>query len=295
MTENESSRKRASRYERAPNSSRMRLTERDKQVVKAVNDFRVMRQDQVQRLFFPSRNTAQVRLWLLWQHGYLRREFLPVIGGIQTSPVLYVPDRRGAELLRDEFGYDNQSLRWSRSQRFTHQFLEHTLGLAELRLAVTLSCQRHNFQLKTWMDEKALKADYDKVQVGKRLVAVLPDAYFVIVIPVGELHFFLEYDRGAEHLKFFKKKMAAYVSYYHSAKSEARYGTDKIRVLTVNEGGRTGVGRGRLANLKRVTEEVGGHQRFWFGSQADVASEDILSAAIWQVAGSANLTPLIAV
>ena len=87
--------------------------------------------------------------------------------------------------------------------------------------------------------------------------------------------------------------MAAYVAYYRSGRCRARYTTDKIRVLTVNEGDRTGVGRRRLSNLKRVTEEVGGRQRFWFANLADVDSEDILSAAIWQVAGSSKLTPLI--
>jgi hypothetical protein len=293
MTQEELTRKRASRYKRLTDPPRMRLTVRDKQVVKAVNDFRVMRQDQVRRLLFPSKNTAQVRLWLLWQHGYLKREFLPVIGGIQTSPILYVLDKRGVQLLRDEFDYNSQSLRWSRGQRLSQQFLEHTLGLSEIRLAVTLSCRKGHYQLETWRDEKALRADYDKVQLGRRLVAVLPDAYFVVRIPAGELHFFLEYDRGLESLKYFKGKMAAYVAYFRSGKCEARYGTDRIRVLTVNEGGRTGVGRRRLNNLRRVTEEVEGRHRFWFSSLADVASEDALSASIWRVAGNSRLTPLL--
>ena len=294
MAEDNLPRKRASRHKRLVHPPRIHLTERDGQVIKAVNDFRVMRQDQVQRLFFPSRNTAQARLWLLWQHRYLRREFLPVVGGIQTSPVLYVLDKRGAELLQDEFGYDSESLRSPRRQSLTHQFLDHTLGLSEIRLAVALSCRERNYELKTWLDENTLKANYDKVQVGQRLVAVLPDAYLVIGVPVGDLHFFLEYDRGAEHLRYFKRKMAAYVAYYRTGKCDARYGTNRIRVLTVNEGGRTGAGRKRLANLKRATEEVGGRRRFWFGSLLDVASEDLLSAPIWQVAGSADLTPLIA-
>ena len=293
MAEDNLPRKRASRHKRLVHPPRIHLTERDGQVIKAVNDFRVMRQDQVQRLFFPSRNTAQARLWLLWQHRYLRREFLPVVGGIQTSPVLYVLDKRGAELLQNEFGYDSESLRSPRRQSLTHQFLDHTLGLSEIRLAVARSCREHNCELKTWLDENTLKANYDKVQVGQRLVAVLPDAYFVIGVPVGDLHFFLEYDRGAEHLRYFKRKMAAYVAYYRTGKCDARYGTNRIRVLTVNEGGRTGAGRKRLANLKRVTEEVAGRRRFWFGSLADVASEDFLSASIWREAGSADLTSLI--
>lgn len=271
----------------------MRLTPRDKRVVKAVNDFRLMRQDQVQRLLFPSRNTAQVRLRKLWEHGFLRRQFLPVIGGIQTSPILYEIDKRGVELLRNEFGYDDNSLRYSRSKNISPQFIDHTLGLSEIRLAVELACRKQDLELKTWLDEKALKSDYDKVQVGRRLEAVLPDAYFVVGIPNGSLHFFLEYDRGPENLRFIKKKMAAYVAYFRSGKCERRYGTDRVRVLTVNEGGKSRAGRARLDNLKRVTEEVGGRGHFYFTRMVSVISDDVLLDPIWQVAGSPRLTSLI--
>jgi hypothetical protein len=82
-------------------------------------------------------------------------------------------------------------------------------------------------------------------------------------MPEGELHFFLEFDRGAENLKFFKRKMDAYLTYFRSGKCNARYGMDKVRVLTVNEGGQTGVDRRRLVNLRRVTEEMGGRRRFF--------------------------------
>ncbi len=259
----------------------------------AVNDFRVMRQDQVQRLFFPSRNTAQVRLRLLWEHKYLKREFLPVIGGIQTSPILYTVDKRGAELLQSEFGYEDKDLRWSRNRKLSYQFLEHTLGLSEIRLAVALSCRRHNHELKTWLDEAALKSDYDKVQVNRRLVAILPDAYPVIKVPEGELHFFLEYDRGAENLKFFKRKMAAYLTYFRGGKCKARYGTDKVRVLTVNEGGQTRVGRRRLANLIRVTEEAGGDRRFWFSSLEEIIDSDVVLDAIWRIVGVSSFGALV--
>ena len=104
--------KRASRHVRPTDARTLRLTERDKEVVKAVNDYRLMRQDQIQRLLFPSRNTAQRRLRLLWEHGYLRRRFLPVLGGVQTSPILYEVDRRGVELLRTEFHYQEVDLRY---------------------------------------------------------------------------------------------------------------------------------------------------------------------------------------
>ena len=105
---------RGSRHVRSKHAVPMRLTERDKQVVKMVNDYRLVRQDQIQRLWFPSRNTAQRRLRLLWEHGYVRRRFLPVQGGIQNSPILYELDRRGVELLRTEFQYEEGDLRYGK-------------------------------------------------------------------------------------------------------------------------------------------------------------------------------------
>jgi hypothetical protein len=64
-------------------------------------------------------------------------------------------------------------------------------------------------------------------------------------------------------------------------------------VLTVYEGGKTGVANRRLANLKRATEEAGGRHRFWFSNLAKIAHEDVLSAAIWKVAGSSELFPIL--
>src|SRR5919199_364482 len=104
--------KRASRHIRLKNPPPIVLTARDKEIIKLVNDFRVIRQEQIEKLLFPSKNTAQKRLWLLWQNGFLKREFLPVFGGVPNSPILYLVDREGVDLLQTEFGYERQQLRW---------------------------------------------------------------------------------------------------------------------------------------------------------------------------------------
>ena len=285
MGESVTDRKRASRHRRTKEPPRMRLTDRDKKVIRAVNDFRVMSQEQVQHLLFPSKNTAQRRLQLLWQHGFLKREFPLVIGGVQTSTIYYLVDRRGTELLQRELGYDKTALRWSR-QKLNQRFLKHTLGLSDIRLAVSLSCRKHDpmeidFSIESWQDEKALKASYDKVQIKNKMVAVLPDAYFVVKVPGGVLRFFLEFDRGPEHLKFFRQKISAYWYYFHSPKPQSRYGTTKIRVLTVTEGGATRSGRERLASVQKVTKSLGAHTWFWFTSLEEVIQEDFLAAPIW--------------
>ena len=108
-------------------------------------------------------------------------------------------------------------------------FIEHTLGLSEIRLNVELACRKHHLELKEWRDEKALKASYDRVAVGNRLEAILPDAYLVLRLPQARLvKFFLEYDRALENIKFIKKKMSAYVAYFRTGLCLKRYGTNQI-------------------------------------------------------------------
>ena len=285
----EKERERASRIYRLKNPPQMRMTDRDKLTIKAVNDFRIMRQDQVQRLLYPSKNTAQKRLWLLWQHQFLKRAYLPVMGGVQTSPILYMVDKRGVELLQSEFEYTKEQLRYSPKSGLSYRFLEHTLGLGEIRLSVELSCKSHNFTLADWHDEKKIKSDYDRVDIrGKRGISVVPDSYFKIKIDESlqgsfiYLHFFIEYDRGKEHLTFFRQKIHTYNIYFQSGKCRKRYGTNRVRVLTVTEGGVTRKGRGRHKSVQAVTKGARAKDWFWFTSLENVIDGDFFLTPIWE-------------
>jgi hypothetical protein len=126
------------------------------------------------------------------------------------------------------------------------------------------------------------------------LEAVLPDGYLVLRQSDQRLlFFFLEYDRGLENLKFIRKKMAAYVTYFRSGQCEQRYGTSQIRILTVCEGGGKADPSSRLLNLKKTTEEAGGGSRFYFTDLACLSARDVLCDPIWQIAGGTNTTPLL--
>ncbi len=294
-TDNLEARRRRRRDERLAHPPLMRLTERDKHIVKAVFDYRVLRQDQIQRLFFGenpgAKAAAQRRLVKLYDYGFLERFFLPTRGGLMSSPVLYGLDRRGAELLRAEFGYDD--LRWyPTSKELKDDFLEHTLAIADFRVAVTVACKILGYELLTWKGEAALKADYDRVKVRtekgySRSVSVIPDGYFAVNTPLGKTHFFLELDRGTMTTKRFQGKVAAYVAYYRSGEYQLRYGTQSLRILTIT------LGEGRLANLKRVTERVRDTDWFWFGVLSQLDAERVLSAPVWQVAGQSGYSALI--
>jgi hypothetical protein len=283
-----SGQKRASRYIRLSPPPPIVLTTRDKQTVKLVNDFRVIRQEHIEKLLFPSKNTAQKRLWLLWQNGFLKRDFLPVFGGVQNSPILYLVDRQGVDLLQTEFEYERHQLRWF-TETPGQQFLRHTLGLSDIRVAVTLSSQKLNYPLSAWNDETAMKGQFDRVTVGRRMVSLIPDSHFVVQVPGGVQHFFVEFDRGPERLKVLALKVKTYERYFESGLCFKRYGTDKIRVLIVVEGAKK-----RLDNLKGLAEKSPRKQHFWFSTLEDTITNDTLTAPFWQVAGEMKATALIA-
>jgi len=284
-------RQRRRRDERQSDPPVLHLTERDRQVIRAVSEYRVLSQDQVGRLFFGSQTPAQRRLAGLYDHGYLERQFLPVRGGIQQSPILYLLDRRGAELLRAEYGLE--TVRWqAKDNRVSTDFVEHLLGINEVRIAVTLACRELGYRVLTWLGEAELKADYDRVTLrassGKRReVPVIPDSYFALETPRGKAHFFLELDRGTMTLKRFQTKVAAYQAYYRSGEYERRYGARSLRVLTVTLGER------RLANLKATTEAAGGRGWFWFGLLEQMTADQVLDGTVWQVAGQEGERALI--
>jgi DNA-binding MarR family transcriptional regulator len=287
----EKERNKRRRDQRLDEPKRMRLTERDRAIIEAVHLYRVLRQDQIQTLFFGTKSAAQRALARLYDHGFLERKFTPVLYG--RSPTLYVLDKRGAELLRAERGYED--LVWYPSSKdLKTDFLEHTTAINDFRISIVVAAYRQGLELITWASETQMKADYARVAISgaQRPVSLVPDSYFVINTPLGRAHFFLELDRGTETLERFKQKAKAYVAYHASGGYEKRYGTKSLRVLCVVNS------EGRLANLanavKQVTDVVGGRRRFWFALASSITPETALTASIWYIAGEQQPRALLA-
>jgi hypothetical protein len=283
---------RRKRNQRDNNPPPMVLTERDKRIIEAVYQYRVLRQDQIHTLFFgASKAASQRRLALLYHHGFLTRRFLTVRTSYLLSPALYLIDKRGAEVLRAEFGYD--VIHWEASDNAVGlQFLEHTLTINDIRIAVTLACQQLDYTLLTWQGEADLKANYVRVNVrtpsGKRqLVSLIPDSYFALETPRGKTHFFLEVDRGTMTTKRFATKVAAYITYYQSGAYEQRYKTKSLRILTITLSER------RMEHLRKVTENVGGDTRFWFAIHSQILAKMVLNTPLWRIANSLEPMALI--
>lgn len=273
------------RRDRRPDNPRpMRETENDRLIVQLVYAYRLLSQEQLERLLGKSRSRVQQSLMRLYHHEYLQRLFLPVwFEG--RSPTLYLLDKRGIALLQ---GLGVADFSVIPSAKLSPMFLEHTLAINDVRIAVAQACEKQGWSLPVWKSENEIKMDYDRVtvQIGKtkpQVVPIVPDSYFMIDIPGrGVSHFMLEVDRGTMTLSRFKTKVHAYVAYYKSGGYEKRFQAQGFRVLTVVDTPSTG----RLKHLLDQTASVSGiGRRFWFAHLLDCTPDKLLSSPIWQVAG----------
>src|SRR5690606_14378157 len=281
------------RNRRVDNPPPMRLMARDLEILKAVHDFRIVRGNQLQALFFGSQSTASYRLLRLYQHGFLDRHFLPTLGGIASSPALYTLGKRGVDILRRTLDGGPKDIRKPPNHRaLSPLFLEHLLQINDFRVAVTVAAREQGYTLELWLDDFQLKANYDRVVIEvpnrrRREVSLIPDGYFVLQVPQGRACFFLEMDRGTMTRGRFRDKVLAYQAYITSGQYEKRYGTRSLRVLTVTTGPK------RLENLKAEAEEARGGRVFWFTTIDQVMTETIIDKPIWKVLEQATPQVLI--
>jgi len=281
------------RHRRVNDPPRMRLTQRDVQMVLAAYEYRVLRRDQIERLFFPSKNTANDRLKRLYQHRFLARRWVPVEYGQGTGQALYLLDERGANLVAEQLGIDRAKVRWRAAHnRVGSPFLEHTLMVNDVRIAFKLATEQQGYEIDKWVTEDELKAvkDYVRIEMqggARRTMAVIPDGYFILNLGDRRAHFFLEVDRATLANRRWGWRVQAYLVYARSGKYCERFGTRSLRVLTVTTGSK------RLSNLKRTTERAGGGNMFWFAVLAETQPDKVLPEPIWQVASQQGFRALV--
>jgi hypothetical protein len=295
----------------------LRLTPRDIAIIEAVYSFRALTAPQIEALLFPGdvqrfkpnaknpqsgkTNRCRYRLKLLYHHGYLYREELPVSLAYGRKPLVYFLDKQGKTALCEHYGLEPKDIDWQpRHNTVGNAFIEHLLKTNDVRVAVTEGARKKGFTIAEWLDDRTLhkQQNRDYVMVsgpegGKpRKVAVIPDGYFHLKTAGYEFHFLLEADRRTvvgQYSRWGRKdwarKVRAYIAYFTPQAPDQpsvysqRFGTSKVRILTVT------TGQKRLENLKRITEQAGGRGRFWFSTFDQVSPETILTKPIWYKAG----------
>ncbi len=286
---------------RADNACPMRLTKRDRDIVVAVYTHRVLTRRQIKRLIFekPGAKPSSVeyiskrRPRLLYDHGYLDRRRVPVFDKPTSGalPFAYFLDKRGADLIAQVLEIDREDVDWKpKDNKIKPLFLDHTLKLNDVRIAVELAASASGYQLMCWVDERSLRSLRERVPDPanpSRTLPLNPDGFFALDLGDRKAMLFVELDQATMTRSRFAKKVRAYQSYRAMGKSWERFKTQNFRVLTVTTGEK------RVANLVEATHKAGGDDHFWFTTFDRVKPDTVLTSAIWQVVRKAGVYPLL--
>jgi Replication-relaxation len=272
-------------------------TQRDRDMIRALYVYRVLTARQFEALFwYPDKigilaqerevnGRCQLRLRMMTGDKCAYRVSIHLSTNGQLS-YAYLLWENGERFLVE---YDRlDKIDWTRWRKDISSFaLWHSIQVNDVRIATELSARRNGFTLADWTDEATIKHTHVRM--------VVPDGHFTLTAG-GTRHFqCIEVDRATETVMYknpegrdWRRKINQYQTFFREGIYQKRYNAPNgsCRVLTVT------TGEGRLNNLKRVTEQLGGKSRYWFTTMSRALTEDITTAPIWQKAGSDGLYSL---
>lgn len=184
----------------------VRLTPRDKWIVRMLHEHRVLTTHQITTVAFPSSRSGRQRLRELYCWSVVDR-FQPFIT-LGTAPMHYVLAPAGAAVLAAEDGLDVKELGYRRDRALgiAHSLrLAHTIGVNDFFAALVDRARHdHNTTLAVWWSETRCARHFGDL--------IQPDAYGRWNARGTEIDFFLEYDSGTENLDTLAAKLAGYAA-----------------------------------------------------------------------------------
>jgi Replication-relaxation len=188
-----------------------RLTDRDRMLCRLLAEHRVLTTGQLTDLAFPTTDTAEHRLIILHRLGVVDR-FRPHRRQ-GSAPYHYVLGPAGAAMLAAERGVTRKQLGWRRDRLLglaTSQQLAHLVGVNGFFSALARAArQQPGAVLVAWWPAQRCAARWGSL--------VHPDAYGRWrELGVGEVDFFLEYDRGTEPTARLAAKLTGYADLAHA-------------------------------------------------------------------------------
>jgi len=225
------------------------MTERDKVILTKIADYRILTTEQISRLCFPSLSRARKRLLQLCQHGYLKRIVKPIRMGEGSSMFLYLPARRGLQLISGDAASKKTR------KRLSSFSTEHALAINTFRICLELAtCGSKDIFLKSWKGGRELMMKAGIKDKGIiRQISIIPDAYFALKQGERAFHYFLEMDRGTADLKRITLKSRGYLNIWNDKIAQAKLGMRSFRLLYVTASDK------RLANIIEQLRKLKSH------------------------------------
>ncbi len=256
-------RPRRRKFRRDEDAQLVSVQERDRRILVALHEHRLLSARQIALKFFGSESRAVRRMRQLWDGGWVERHWLPVVTG--SPQALYTVGPAGVKIVAEELGIDPSDVRVVR--QFKTLFVEHLLTVNHVRICFENAIEQHpEAELDLWVGEPDCHERYEahvepagegksKRHATQHVFA--PDGYGRFLYRDKLYSFFLELDRATMSNQRVVQKARRYAEYAALGLYERRYGVKHFRVLVVTRS------EARLANLKRLIEPIG-EGRFWF-------------------------------
>lgn len=204
------------------------MTDRDTEILLAVNRFRFLHTFQIARLVESSVASIRRRLKLLYQGRFLNRYAQFVKQGDPKPPVAYYLGEMGAQFLRER---NEQVFVYPKSGKVKHLFFNHALDLSEFRGHLELASRHHEkVELAHFVSyfeqeqSETKRVGYARYKLffefedhEHKKTVVYPDALFVLQLqkqPHIKALYFVEIDRSTESLSVIRRKLRAYNAFY---------------------------------------------------------------------------------
>jgi hypothetical protein len=200
-----------------------RLSERDRRILEHVAQLRLLRARQIQCLVFPDEqhaNAATAARCCRRVLERLTRDRLLVrlerrVGGVRagSASFVYAISPIGHRLI-------HPAGTRRRLREPSLRFVDHTLAVADLLVAVTFHARGGAWELVQWQSEP--NSWRQVVTLGGTIV-LRPDLFFVLAVGEYELRWFIELDRATEHLPAITRKCRLYNTYYRSGTEQQEH------------------------------------------------------------------------
>jgi hypothetical protein len=201
------------------------LSGRDLAIIGQVADLRLMSARQIEAVHFPTAEQRSALSAARLSRRTLERltvERLLVrldrrVGGVRagSSSYIYALGPVGHRLL---------TLGTPRPRSYrepTRLFTEHTLAIGDLVVSLTVAARGGSCQLVSCQSEPRCWRDFSNLS-GR--TTLKPDLFVALGIGDFEDRFFIEIDRGTEHLPTVIRKCRLYDNYYRSGREQADHG-----------------------------------------------------------------------
>ncbi len=282
------------------NGKKSLLTERDVDLLVTLYKYRYLTSSQVQRLHFPSQQTANRRIRTLEDSFYVGAAYVP---GLDERLVCL--KRKGADVVAERLRVIPEKLGWKKKLEMPKDpyFVRHFVAANDFRIHLTsLISARQDVSLLGFIPEyegvrtpkgmvkKYLRDVVSDIRSPHEKITHTPDGVFTLKKKGKAALFFLEIDRGTEvisdPMKGFLKTIRFYLNYlaegaferYREDFSVAEpFGVFRVLVLTT--------GLERLENIREVGGELPfepqAAKRFVWLTTKDVAARGDLLSDIW--------------